>query len=702
MRPFFAIGIVLLVIIIGVATAVILQIREREIASAERDLLRLDMALAEQSERSIQAVDLVLQGVIEEMRRAGVDTPEAFRAHGAGPDMFRDLRSRAAGVAQLDAINLIAADGDLINFSRYYPIPHVNVADRDYFQALRRDPGQAFFLSEPVENRGTGTTTIYLARRVSSPDGQFLGLVLGAMQAAYFEHLYDALRTEPGTTIMLRRADGIVLATHGEFRVGAKVQPRADGVHVLRPRASAERLMQIVAIRTLADYPVAVEVRQSWDAALADWRHDATAIGSGATVAAAAVIMLLLALFRQGRAYDALRDALAARDTAERARDDAEDQLRQAQKMEAVGRLTAGLAHDFSNLLTSILGSLNSPEARNLADAGLGRRLTVIRQAAERGANLTRQLLAFSRKQVLQPRRIELNAVLRDMRDLLRGTLGGTIRLNLRLQADLWPALVDAAQLEQAVLNLVINARDAMPEGGFITIETTNATLAAPDCPDGVDPGSYVALAVIDTGSGMPPDVLARAVDPFFTTKPRGSGSGLGLSQAYGFANQSGGGIRITSEAGSGTTVTLFLARASDEATPAADPSLDPAGGPAVPIAGATVLLVDDDPNVREVVAATLDEAGLIVIQAADGHEALLHLNRPDRIDLLIADYGMPGMTGIELAERARARRPGLPVMFMTGHADATALQLEKFLLQKPFRAPALLSLVAAAMRRGV
>ena len=697
MRALAAVGALLVLAILGLTYFVIMEVRAREVSDAERDLSRLDLVLAEQTDRTIQAVDLILQGVTEDLRAAGIGTQDAYRRQATGPELFRALKARVSGVPQLDAVTLIAADGTLLNFSRYYPIPHVNVADRDYFRALSAAGAPDTFLSDAVENRGTGTLNIYLARRFSGPEGQFLGLVLGALQVGYFQHFYDELRITPGTAITLRRKDGALLAARGgNPAMTAPLPP--EGATVIA--ATGGRPAHIVAARMLQDYPVMVEVSQTLDEALAEWRHDAGAIAIGGVASAAAIAVMIWALFRQLRAYEAVTGAMAARDAAEQRRREAEEQLNQAQKMEAVGQLTAGLAHDFNNLLMAIMGCLDaigSPPGDEL-----GRRLGVIRQAAERGSTLTHQLLAFSRKQMLQPRALDINAVLQNTSELLQGTLGGTVRVSLRLRPDLWPALVDPGQLGHAVLNLAINARDAMPGGGFVTIETENVTLSAEQCPEGMVPGEYVRIAVIDSGTGMDPEVRSRAFDPFFTTKRHGSGSGLGLSQAYGFARQSGGGIAIQSQRGEGTTVTLWLPRAGAESAELPERAAE--AGPLVPDeftpGAARIMLVDDDTSVRETIAAILEQHGLEVLQAPDGPAALMQMETAGTIDLLVADYGMPVMNGVELARHFRARQQGIPVIIITGYADAGPLGDERYLLQKPFRAPELMAMIRTALWR--
>ena len=367
-------------------------------------------------------------------------------------------------------------------------------------------------------------------------------------------------------------------------------------------------------------------------------------------------------------------------------RERVEAALRQSQRLEAVGQLTSGVAHDFNNLLTVILGSLQFFE-RDETDAKTQRRLDLMRTAAERGAKLTAQLLAFSRRQRLEPKPVDLNETVASMRDLLQSTMGGSVRLETVLLPGLWPALVDPTQIELIILNLAINARDAMEVGGGLTVETANATLVEPRRPEEPPPGDYVAVTVSDTGSGMPPEVLARAFEPFFTTKPVGKGSGLGLSQVLGFAQQSGGGVRIDTRPGEGTSVKVFLPRASiaavGEAAHAPHHVFRASGAKA-----GVILLLDDDSAVREVTRALLDEAGFEVIEAGSGGAALEILDRGHPVDLMLVDFAMPGMNGVEVARAAHARRPTLPLLFVTGHADLTALKEvgEDRIVQKPFR----------------
>ena len=361
--------------------------------------------------------------------------------------------------------------------------------------------------------------------------------------------------------------------------------------------------------------------------------------------------------------------------------------LRQSQRLEAVGQLTSGVAHDFNNLLTVILGSLQFLE-RDETDAKTRRRLDMMRTAAERGAKLTAQLLAFSRRQRLEPKPVDLNETVASMRDLLQSTMGGSVRLETVFQPGLWPALVDPTQIELIILNLAINARDAMEVGGGLTVETANLTLPqGARRPEEPPAGDYVAVTVSDTGSGMPEDVLARVFEPFFTTKPVGKGSGLGLSQVLGFAQQSGGGVRIDTRAGEGTSVKVFLPRAAGAAA-AIQPPLSQRLATAKGARAGVILLVDDDSAVREITRALLDEAGYEVVEAGSGGAALEILDRGQAVDLLLVDFAMPGMNGVEVARAIHARRPQRPALFVTGHADLTALKEvgEERIVPKPFR----------------
>jgi PAS domain S-box-containing protein len=364
-----------------------------------------------------------------------------------------------------------------------------------------------------------------------------------------------------------------------------------------------------------------------------------------------------------------------------------EEQLRQLQRMEAVGRLTGGVAHDFNNLLAIIHGNSELLLSRFNKQADARDMLDDVLSAATRGAELVRRLLAFARMQHLEPEAVDLNARLPDIVSLLQRALGENVSVRLELTEGLWPAIVDPTQVDDALVNLAINARDAMPGGGSLTIETRNVVLDEDYAAHHVEvtPGEYVMLAVSDTGTGMPPDIVERVFEPFFTTKPEGKGTGLGLSQVFGWVKQSRGHIKIYSEVGHGTTVKLYLPRA--EAL-AAERSAEPQA--ATPTGDEKILVVEDNPNVRRTVIRQLHDLGYETVEADSGARALELVRDGLEFDLLLTDVIMPGgITGYDLAERLRAERPGLTVLFTSGYTELAAgdrSTLKDQLLSKPYR----------------
>jgi signal transduction histidine kinase len=401
------------------------------------------------------------------------------------------------------------------------------------------------------------------------------------------------------------------------------------------------------------------------------------------------------------------RDIQAEKEQADALRQ-AEDALRQAQKMEAVGQLTGGIAHDFNNLLAGITGSLELLSTRigqgRLTD--LDRYISTAQGAAARAAALTHRLLAFARRQTLDPRPTDVSRLIAGMEDLIRRTVGPAIVVDVAGSTGPRTVLVDANQLESALLNLCINARDAMPDGGRISIETSSQRLDERMAREwGMQAGHFVSVCVTDTGMGMSPEVAARAFDPFFTTKPIGQGTGLGLSMIYGFVQQSGGQVRICSEPGRGTRMCLYLP-CHDGPEARVEEVAELAGAPRAE-QGETVLVVDDEPTLRMLVTEVLEDLGYTAIKAADGTAGLEVLRSDTRLDLLVTDVGLPGgINGRQLADAARQARPGLRVLFITGYAESTVLShghLEPGMqvLVKPFTMETLASRIKAMLKRG-
>jgi signal transduction histidine kinase len=459
----------------------------------------------------------------------------------------------------------------------------------------------------------------------------------------------------------------VLLVRRGEPRIGSKAIEDVINATVL------ERPLHPASLISATRSAVRARARQRLAAEYLDERERAESQ------------LRELAATLEQKVKERTRDLAAANDrlTAEIAeRERAEARLVQAQKMEAIGQLTGGVAHDFNNLLTVVVGSLDLA-LRRCDDPQVLRLVRNAIQAAERGASLTAQLLAFSRRQRLSPVAIDINRVIDGMGDMLTRSIGPHVRVEMDLAGDLWPALADPTQLEVMVLNLAINARDAMPDGGRLQIATRNVGVVPAALASDLQHGEYVQLSVTDDGSGMAPEVVVRAFEPFFTTKDHGKGTGLGLAQLYGFAKQSGGTARIQSELGKGTTVSLYLPRSD---TDFVEERL--ADATRKQRASARILLVDDDDEVRSVAAATIEELGFAVTALASGEDALALLKQ-ECFDLMMTDIAMPGMTGVELAKRVRAIHRDLPILFSSGYADVQSFGdhlTDEIVLKKPFR----------------
>jgi len=382
------------------------------------------------------------------------------------------------------------------------------------------------------------------------------------------------------------------------------------------------------------------------------------------------------------------------RDVTERRQ--AEESLRQTQKLEVIGQLTGGVAHDFNNLLTAVLGNIELATLRTRDQSVLD----VLRRAsmaAERGAKLTSQLLAFARKQHLAPRVVSLNELVSSMGDLLLQTIGATIRIETVLEKDIWSVLIDPTQLELVILNLAINSRDAMPNGGRLTVATRNMRPSDRHRPAGLAERDYVAISVADTGSGMTQEIAAKAFEPFFTTKAVGQGTGLGLSQVLGFAQQSGGEVRIETRVGQGTTITILLPRSRESLLRVVDED----GSVVHDGKAATILVVDDDAAVRELTVQALQAMNYRVLEADAGRRALEAIRHADTLDLVLIDLVMPGMNGRQLATRIRADDPRRPILFMTGYDDLSGSDdpfAHEMVIKKPFKLVELSAAVGRAL----
>jgi len=618
--------------------------------------------MSEHTARIFQSVDLTFSSVDA---LAGDFSDEQIKA--AEPMLHAQLSKLEKATGAVDAILIVAKDGHTLVSSAISPVPStVGVADRDYFLAQKaRDAGT--FVGSVLQPRVRKGAFFGVSRRRASRDGEFAGIVAVLVTPKVFLDFYTKLAHDTGGGgYSLARSDGAILARypaapHGITRFGPKsgfmlnVARHPEGA-VVTTNNSIEGVERRIAFRKLGYDSLYVSDGFNTDVILSDWLHTMTPHLYFGVPATLFLFILVLLTLRRTREFYA---EVGRRETAEQA-------LRQAQKMEAVGQLTGGIAHDFNNLLTIIIGNLGIAK-RGVVEARSERALNDALIGAERAAQLTQRLLAFSRQQPLSPRRVDVNKLILSMSDLLSRSLGENVELETISGAGLWTIEADMPELETALLNLVLNARDAMPNGGKLTIETSNAYLDEEYCKQHADlkPGQYVLIAVSDSGAGMSPETLERAFEPFFTTKETGKGTGLGLSQVYGFMKQSGGHVKIYSEPGEGTTVKLYLPRHEGEEPVSQSEELTGSERGR----GETVLIVEDDEGVRQYAAEILRDLNYQVIEAKDSTSALRLLDAGKKCDLLLTDVVLPGKNGRQLADEALRRRPGLKVVFMTGYS---------------------------------
>ncbi len=915
--------------------------RNRAVADNERELNNTALILSEQIDRTFQAIDLIESGVVQNIESLRIVSGDNYALQMSGSDINLMLKGRANGLIHVDNIYLVDSDGNLLNSSRDWPIPATNVADRDYFQTLKSDSNLLSLISRPLQGRVSGVWSIFFARKVKAPDGEFRGLVVGSIELSYFEEFFSSIALGDDSSITLYRNDGVVLARypHKDPVLGQIFTPvinllknlSSGAIRFSTPLEGKDRLL---AARRVPHYPLFVSAAVDTKTALADWKNETEMLLGSAIVVALAIAFMFFIIVRQvtransiseralslekerlytainnmpqglmlfdssermvvcnrqflemyrlspevvkqgcavrevleqGRKtgnytgdvaeyYSALSANLAQKepwfqietgdgrtirivsrsvkgggwvstheDTTDRrkleqerdgdraARRDSEqmaeeiiagsldgfiqinnagevvewnpsaeeifgwsrqealgkrltdlylpanyatryeeinehlrtadagskggvrgefdavrkdgrklkieiaitairwrgsvifnafirdltkaiaveEALRQSQKMESVGQLTGGVAHDFNNILTVITGSIDVLDDAVADRPELSTLTKLIGEAADRGAELTSRLLVFARKQLLKPRETNISALMTEVSKLLVPTLGENIEIDLRLKKAEWTALVDPGQLTTALLNLAVNARDAMPDGGKLTLETSNSVLdqgyieSYPDIP----PGDYVMIAVSDTGGGIPEAIRQKVFEPFFTTKDVGKGTGLGLSMVYGFVKQSGGHIKIYSEIGHGTTFKIYLPRAGAQPEQIGKAS----GSLQIERGTETILVVEDDVLVRTTVLAQLHNLGYKTLSAANGAEAISIADRGDTFDLLFTDVIMPGlMNGRQLADEMAKRRSPLKVLFTSGYPQNAIIHHGRLdagvlLLSKPY-----------------
>ena len=669
----------------------------------------IDQRATERIESALDVIQEHALKVLQTVERTIAETNEVLR--GLSDDNIRSdekrlsrrLKQTQDALPQMQSIWAFDREGRPLVSSTVVPVPPtLNNADRDYFRAqAERDAGT--FIGDIVQARvGSWRFFVVSGRRPERPEGGFNGVIAISVLPDHFREFYGRLSRGVADSFGLIRADGAFLARYpAALDRPERLNPQSSFVRAIQSQPESglytvvsqiDGIERRIGYRKVPGFPVYVQAGIE-TAAIGRALRDAM-LGHLTFGLPATLIMFGLVLYALRRSKR-VQAEVARRETAEAA-------LKQAQRLEAVGQLTGGVAHDFNNLLMVVNGSVERLRRYPITDERQRRALDAIETAAKRGASLTRQLLSFSRRQTHEPATINLAQHLPQIEDMLRSSLRGDIAIDIAVPEGLWAIKIDPSELELAVLNIAVNARDAMPNGGRLTVAAQNINLSDTGTLGLV--GDFVALCFTDTGAGIPPDVLARAFEPFFTTKEVGKGTGLGLSQVYGFARQSGGAATIASQPGRGTSVTLYLPRTSERESDVPERSRATAEPSQRGEGRGCVLLVEDNPDVAEITKGHLEELGFMVIHAPDATSARELLRRADpAIDLVFSDIVMPGeLNGLDLA-RAVRQEHGLrvPVLLATGYSDvAQAAANEGFpILRKPYATQQLRDALSKALR---
>jgi signal transduction histidine kinase len=704
LKPIRAMLVASLVVPAAVLALFAWHSHKQSVREAQDRAQRFAAVVEEHSLKVFETIGLVLHAA--DRRLAGASWDEIATSR----PIFDDLKKLQESAEQIGAIFVVDRDGIDRFTTRVYPAPPLDFADRDYYFE-QRQADRGLYVGQAYRGKISKDSIFNFSIRRSSADGKFDGVVGISAYVEYFGNYYRSLGLpEDDFAIALVRDDGHVLVRYptlgGSTRIpsDSPTLRNITGDHgtffAQSPFTGQDRLYGYMKVR---GYPVYAFYGINAKAITGEWLQT---MGWAASLAAAVAACLFLtswfALQRAGKETLAL--ARLTQKTHElgqeiERRERAEASLMQAQRLEAVGQLTGGIAHDFNNLLTVISGNLDLAERKSELGA-IRRHLKSIRYAADRAVNLTRQLLTFSRRHMVNPRTVDLNVVLERSRVLIEHAVPHSITLEIAPAADPCPVCIDVSEFEAAVLNVVVNARDAMPDGGRLAISLDELVLPghADDAPPELAPGRYVRLRIVDDGSGMSPETLARVYEPFFTTKEVGKGTGLGLSQVYGFAQQSGGAVAIASAPGRGTRVSLLLPRSAEVLAGDAR-ALAGSDGPA---RRATILVVEDDAEVRGTSIAMVQDLGHQVLIARTGAEALALLRAGNPIDVVLTDLVMPGrMSGVELARAAVAAAPSIKVVITTGypgHPDLLRSNLP--VLAKPFTRQDLDTTIRALLER--